>query len=314
MPQPTSRNKPMRVSQLFLTGVLIAATACPLALQAAPFNDESNPMKVQSNINPQNVPQPLQPKREDTVYSPPPPMLDELQNQTKGEEAKADDLGLKIRSDAIREAGLSYGARGGLAFRTFEIQRRLAEYDRSMSKTYDFNRLLIPEASGLLVEPPVVSAAERAVIVKSGGQAAAVADRVYRINKVARIVTSARNWRLYLERDWGRVEPPPDILLPRDEEERAYWRELVKQGWQEGVKQAEETFEADLDRMSADYLGMIRYRELLAQHMISPPYTLADERGITGGGSEMRVGDRGLSITGQSQLLPEGTQWTPAPR
>ena len=246
--------------------------------------------------------------------SPPPPAVEELQNQSKGEEAKADDMGLKIRSDAMREAGLSYGARGGLAFRTFEIQRRLAEYDTSLSKTYNFNRLLIPAASGLLVEPPIVSAAERAVIVKSGGQTAAVADRVFRINHGARIVTASRDWHLYLERDWGRVEPPPDILLPRNAEERAYWADLVQQGWQEGVHQAEETFQSDLDRMTADYLGMIRYRELLAQNMITAPFTLADERGITGGGSEMRIGDRGLSITGQSQLVPEDKKWTPAPR
>jgi defect-in-organelle-trafficking protein DotC len=284
-------------------------------VSAAPFQDETNPIKAeQSNINPQDVPKPLFPKKSEGGVSPPPPILADLQDTTQGEDAKSDAMGLQIRGDALREAALSYGARGGLAFRTFEIQRRLAEYDKSLSKTYDFSRLLIAEASGLLVEPPVVSEADRAVIVKTGGQAAAVADRVYRINKVARIVTAARNWRLYLERDWGAVEPPPSILLPKDDGERAQWREYVKHGWDEGLKQAEETFEADLDRMTADYLGMIRYRELLAQGMISPPFTLADERGITGGGSEMRIGDRGLSITGQSELIPQGNKWTPAPR
>lgn len=313
MLQPTSHNKPMRSSGLLLLALTIVVAAAPSLAFAAPFANETNPM-AQVNINQPDIPQPLMPKKNNDGSSPPPPLLDELENQTVGDEEKAENMGLKIRSDAMREAGLSYGARGGLAFRTFQIQRRLAEYDKSLTKTYDFSRLLIPEASGLLVEPPVVSAAERAVIVKSGGQAAAVADRVYRINRGARIVTAARNWRLYLERDWGIVEPPPSILLPRNANERAYWRELVKQGWEEGMRQAEETYESDLDRMTADYLGMIRYRELLAQGMISPPYTLADERGITGGGSEMRIGDRGLSITGQSQLLPEGKKWTPAPR
>jgi defect-in-organelle-trafficking protein DotC len=312
MPQPTSRNKPMREKLLFIA---VLAAFVPVAVSAAPFNDENNPIKAErSNINPGDAPKPLFPQKNEDGPSPPPPVLADLQEQTQGEEARADQMGLQIRADAMHEAALSYGARGGLAFRTFQIQRRLAEYDTSLSKTYDFSRLLISAASGLLVEPPVVSEADRAVIVKAGGQAAATADRVFRINKVARIVTSARNWRLYLERDWGQVEPPPDILLPKDETERAAWREYVKRGWDAGVKQAEEIFEADLDRMTADYVGMIRYRELLAQGMISPPFTLADERGITGGGSEMRVGDRGLSITGQSELLPQGDTWTPAPR
>ena len=246
--------------------------------------------------------------------SPPPPILRDLQEQTTGTEAKAEEVGLQIRAQALHEAALSYGARGGLAYRTFEIQRRLAEYDTSLSKTFSFSRLLVTVPSGLLLEPPVVSEAQRAVIVNAGGQAAAVADRIYRINRGARIVTASRNWRLYLERDWGRVDPPPGILLPKDADEREHWRQWVREGWSAGVQQAEETFEADLDRMTNDFIGMVRYRELLAQGMISAPYTLADDRGITGGGDEMRIGDRGVSITGQSVLIPRSGTWSPATR
>jgi defect-in-organelle-trafficking protein DotC len=314
MPLPTSRNKRMRGFGVVLLAAAVLAMAVPAV--ASPFSDESN-ANIRTNINQHPLvikPPPSLPSKSEGGVSPPPPVLEDLQDQTIGDEAKAGEMGLRIRADAMREAALSYGARGGLAFRTYQIQRRLAEYDTSLTRTFGFARLLIPAASGLLVEPPVVSEADRAVIVKSGGQAAAVADRVYRINRVARIVTASRNWRLYMERDWGRVEPPPSILLPKDDDERATWRDFVKQGWEEGIRQAEETFEADLDRMSADFVGMVRYRELVAQGMISPPFTLADERGITGGGSEMRVGDRGLAITGQSQLIPKGSSWTPAPR
>ncbi len=247
--------------------------------------------------------------------SPPPPTLTDLMEQKNGADlSKPDFMGLQIRGDALREAALSLGARGGLAHRTFEIQRRLAEYDASLSKLFDFTRLLVPAPSGLLIEPPIVSEAQRAVIVNGGGQEAAVADRVFRINRVARIVTAARNWRLYMERDWGRVDPPPGLLLPRDAEERKIWRQFVQEGWEAGVRQAEETFEADLDRMTNDFVGMARYRELLSQGMISPPYALHQDHGITGGGSEMRVGDRGLMITGPSALIPRSERWTTAPR
>jgi defect-in-organelle-trafficking protein DotC len=246
--------------------------------------------------------------------SPPPPTLQDLQEQKSGAETKPEVMGLQIRGDALREAALSYGARGGLAHRTFEIQRRLAEYETSLSRTFDFTRLLITAPTGLLIEPPIISEAPRAVIVNGGGQEAAVADRVYRINRVARIVTASRNWRLYMERDWGRVDPPPGLLLPKDAEERKQWKQWINEGWEAGVQQAEETFEADLDRMTNDYVGMVRYRELLAQGMISPPYALAQDRGVTGGGSEMRVGDRGLMITGPSSLIPRSERWTTAPR
>jgi defect-in-organelle-trafficking protein DotC len=246
--------------------------------------------------------------------SPPPPILQELQEQQTGAQTKPEVMGLQIRKDALREAALSYGARGGLAHRTFEIQRRLTEYDISLTKTFNFSRLLIAVPSGLIIEPPIVSEAQRAVIVNGGGQEAAVADRVYRINRVARIVTAPRNWRLYLERDWGRVDPPPELLLPKDDDERKQWRAWVLEGWNAGVQQAEETFEADLDRMTNDFVGMVRYRELLAQGMISPPYALHEDHGVTGGGSEMRVGDRGLMITGPSALIPRSNKWTTAPQ
>lgn len=246
--------------------------------------------------------------------SPPPPTLQDLQEQDTGVETQVENMGLQIRKDALREAGLSYGARGGLANRTFEIQRRLVEHQASMSKAFDFSRLLIAAPSGLLIEPPIVSEAQKAVIVNGTGQEAAVADKIYRINRGARIVTAARDWRLYMERDWGAVEPPPALLLPRDEEERTAWRGWVQEGWTAGVDQAQETFESDLDRLTNDFVGMVRYRDLLAQGMISPPYAMHEDRGVTGGGSEMRVGDRGVSITGPSVLIPRSERWTIAPR
>jgi defect-in-organelle-trafficking protein DotC len=290
MQLPTYRAKMTR-AQLIAPIVLLALLATSSVRADSGFDDPQSPIKII-------------PAESESAVSPPPPVLSELQNQVApsdddDSDTKSDTntVGLQIRADAIREAALSYGARGGLAHRTFEIQRRLAEYDSSMSKTFDFSRLLIPAPSGLLIEPPIVSEAQRAVLVNGGGQEAAVADRIYRINRIARIVTAARNWHLYLERDWGRVDPPPAILLPKTDEEKIAWVAYVKQGWDAGVKQANETFESDIDRLTNDYTGMVRYRELLAQHMISPPYALADDRGVTGGGNEMRVGDRGVTIT-----------------
>lgn len=280
----------MNGRKLFVSGLLVAG----LALATAPvFAQQMSALDV----------------------APPPPVLKDLQEQKVGEGQKQETvMGLQIRNDALREAALSYGARGGLASRTFEIQRRLAEHDASLTKVFNFSRVLIAAPSGFLIEPPIVSEAQRATLVNNGGQQAVVADRVYRINKAARIVTAARDWHLYLEREWGRVDAPPALLLPKDYDERKQWRELVTEGWNAGIAQAEETFESDLDRMTNDFIGMVRYRELLAQGMISSPYAMHEDRGVTGGGSEMRVGDRGVAITGPSVLIPRSDTWTTAPQ
>jgi defect-in-organelle-trafficking protein DotC len=227
-----------------------------------------------------------------------------------------DDKGLPfdIRKNAVKEAALSYGARGGLAWRTFEIRQELDTKDAYLNKVFDFRQLLIPAPSGLLIEPPIISEDDNAMIIDGGGQEAAVADRIYNINVNAKIVSAARVWNNYLERDWGEVTPPPDILLPESKEEREAWIDWVREGWDKGVEQADDIFEDDLHMLTADYQGMVRYRLLLAQGMISPPYALMVDRGVTGGGNQMRIGDRAIQITGHPEFQPRSDSWQPASR
>lgn len=225
-----------------------------------------------------------------------------------------DGMPLDIRRDALKEAAVSYGARSGLVWRTFYIRKEIEERASYLDKVFDFRQLLIAAPSGLLIEPPIISEQVNAMLIEGDGQQAAVSDRVYNIVNNAKIVSTARTWRSYLERDWGVVEPPPDILRPENNEERAIWVELVAKGWEEGVRQADETFEEDLNLLMADFQGMVRYRNLLSQGMVSQPYALQVDRGVTGGGNEMRIGDRAVQITGVPELMTGTDQWRPANR
>ena len=241
-----------------------------------------------------------------------------IELQTLEKENTLDDeeegLPLDIRLDAIKEAATSFGARGGLAWRSYAIRQELEQRARSLDKVFDFKQLLIAAPSGLLIEPPIISESINNMLIEGDGQQAAVSDRIYNIINNARIVSAPRSWRNYLERDWGVAEPPPDILRPEDEEERELWVELVARGWEEGVRQANEIFEDDLNILTADFEGMIRYRTLLSQGMVSQPYALQVDRGITGGGDEMRIGDRAVQITGVPELMTGSDEWKPANR
>lgn len=254
---------------------------------------------------------------------PPPPALVELENLSggivpvktlsdKGDETKG--LAFEMRREALKEGALSYGARGGLASRTYHIRNELETRVTQLDKTFDFRQLLIPAPSGLLIEPPIISENVNALIIEGTGQEAAVSDRVYEIIRNARIVSAPRHWRNYLERDWGLVVPPPEVLRPISKEERAEWIVWVRKGWEEGVAQADEIFTDDLNQLSADYNGMVRYRLLLAQGMVSPPYALQIDRGITAGNDRMRVGDRDVVITSKPEFVPGTEKWQPASR
>lgn len=253
----------------------------------------------------------------------PPPNKNTLQDVHKTHGTRygvSDDLineevALDMRRDAQREAALSYGARGGLAKRSYEIMESMSGYEGTLDKVFDFRQLLIKAPSGMLIEPPIVRESLDAMVITDNGNEAAVADQVLKINSQARIVPTSRNWRQYLTMAYETdITPPPRVLWPKNREEQLEWNTWVAEGWDAGYLQGEEIFNASLNQMVSDYRGMVRYRMLLAQGKISQPYALHEDRGVTGGRNEMRVGDRALRITGPSQFLTGGDLWKPADR
>ena len=221
------------------------------------------------------------------------------------------DLALQIRTDGMRDAATSYGARGGLAYRTRQIMQRLNTNSGALEKTFDFRRLLITTSSNMLIEPPIIAESLEAFDVNASGDEAAVSDVIYNISRQARIVAAPRNWRQYLERTWDSVPPPPQILLPENEIERVAWKKWVYLGWDEGFKQADAIFQSDLNRLTADFEGMVRYRVLLTQGKVSAPFAVLADHSISDGGNEMRVGDRAIRLSGPAQLRPAGELWQP---
>ena len=50
---------------------------------------------------------------------------------------------------------------------------------------------------------------------------------------------------------------PPDILRPTTREERAVWIRYVREGWDKGVKQADEIFQEDLNQRKNEELASV---------------------------------------------------------
>ena len=243
-----------------------------------------------------------------------PKSLEEIKGLEPDNTVSEGGLPFDIRAESLREGAISYGARAGLSFRTYEIRKQLERQARYLDKVYNFSSLLIPAPSGFLIEPPIISESLNAMLIENDGQQAAVTDKIYSIVNNAEIISTPRSWRQYMEREWGDTAPPPDILRPQNKKERELWEKLVTIGWQEGIRQANEIFEDDLNLLNSEFRGMVRYRILLAQGMVSPPYALQVDRGVTGGPTQMRVGDRAVKITGVPQLITGSSTWQPAQR
>ena len=80
-------------------------------------------------------------------------------------------------------------------------------------------------------------------------------------------------------------------------------------GWQKGIEQGYTIFQQNLARLKRDYRGMILYRKLLQEKMISAPFVSRTELGVTGNGSNMRINDQVLRIVELPKLQTNSRNW-----
>lgn len=209
-----------------------------------------------------------------------------------------------LRYTGLRDAALSTGARAALAWRSHQINQIVALYERQLDIIYNFTGMLLDDN----VLPPVLLEG-RQNFQQTSDEIIRVFDRAYTIQSQARFVSMAPTWREYLITNYKDPELPDASLLPRNEEEKDVWDKYIDEGWQAGITQADVIFSENLGRLTRDYEGMVLYRTLLAQNMVSPPYVAQVNLGITGGEDQMAVNDRILRITALPQFNTRGEEW-----
>ncbi len=211
-----------------------------------------------------------------------------------------------IRLQAIRDTALSISARTALAVRGQQINQLVAEQQRELDRVFNFQGVMLE--GGVL--PPVMLESRNDLSL-ADPQNIRVADRTYRIIKQSRFVTLPPSWREYLVMDETRPAQPDPSLLPSTGEEKKIWQASVIEGWDNGIDQANQVYEENLARLKRDYQGMVRYRMLLAQNMVSAPQVAQRDLGVTGGGESLSVNDRVLTIKALPSLKSNSEAWTP---
>jgi defect-in-organelle-trafficking protein DotC len=209
-----------------------------------------------------------------------------------------------IRSQSLRDTALSLGARGGLAWRAGRINNILLKNEKLLNRVFNFNAMLLDKN----VIPPVLIEG-RNTLKLTGTDAIRIADRNYQILAQAKFVTAPPTWREYLWLPYSAPDIPDSSLLPKVRAERVLWKQYVEEGWLCGIQQADAIFRENIGRVKRDYEGMIRYKTLLAQGMVSPPFVAQLDMGVTGGGSDLTVNDRVLRITAFPALQNDSRSW-----
>ena len=211
-----------------------------------------------------------------------------------------------IRLKAIQETATTLGARGALAWESLQIDRSLKGEVIHLNHVFNFNKLLINNN----VLPPVITQSNNDLTLDNS-DTIRLASKTYTIASPATFVTTAPTWRTYLWMNYPKPSMPSKTLLPTTKAEANVWNMYLQQGWNEGIRQANDIFQVNLDRLKRDYDGMVLYRELLAQRMVSAPYVAKADLGVTGDSNSIRIHDQVLRITANSQLQTNPSKWDP---
>jgi len=210
----------------------------------------------------------------------------------------------QIRLKALEDTAMSLGAQGGLAWASQQINKRTEKDKWYLETIYNFNGMML--SHGVL--PPVLAEGNNSLNL-ADPNTIRIADKTYQIVQQARFATTPPNWREYIWMPFNKPEMPNKVLLPRTSEERELWSKNIKIGWEKGIEQAYSIFQQNLARLKRDYNGMILYRKLLQQKMVSAPYVSKTELGVTGDGSDMRINDQILRITELPKLQTNSNDW-----
>jgi defect-in-organelle-trafficking protein DotC len=209
-----------------------------------------------------------------------------------------------LRAKALKDTAMSLGAQGGLAWASERINQKTQNDRKYLDTIFNFNAMML--SHGVL--PPVLEEGDFTLNLNDPNTIR-VSDRTYKIVQQARFATTAPNWREYIALSYSKPEMPNRTLLPKNAEEQKVWREGLRKGWEMGIEQAYSIFQQNLARLKRDFRGMVLYRKLLQEKMISAPFVATTELGVTGDGNDMRVNDQVLRIVELPKLQTNSRSW-----
>lgn len=210
-----------------------------------------------------------------------------------------------LRFTALRETGTSYGAQAGLARRSHENMQRLRGRASEMDATYNFQSLML---EGNVVPPVLTEVSD--FYDQANGDMLRVIGKVFRIDQQARFSYTAPNWRTYLLIGYEFDTNAVASVTPQTAEERQVWDSAVRLGFEKGKEQADGILKDNFARLQRDYVGMVRYHQMLDAGMVSAPFVASTSTTVARAeDGAMHVGEVFLRITAAPDFVAEPSRW-----
>jgi defect-in-organelle-trafficking protein DotC len=97
--------------------------------------------------------------------------------------------------------------------------------------------------------------------------------------------------------------------MPESADEKTLWRIAVKNGWDEGVQQANLMLTQAMDRLNRDYSGMSRFQRFVVEGKITLPAIAREDIPVTQEGSTLVVDETLLRLTTLPQFNSKLSRW-----
>lgn len=231
--------------------------------------------------------------------TPPPPTLSEIEGVTPpdaGPNAKE-----QARIASVKEAGLTYGFQGGLAYGTHLINQEVRAQSDYLTKTFDFSPLLIDAPYGTKILPPVIVASVN-IYDQVDPNTVVIADKRYHILEPAAFAPVQPLWQTYLIMPWTPAVEPTAKDLPDTEIEHKVWDLAVRKGWVAGEAQALDIFKINDARLERSFIGMVRWNRLVATGRVTTPVIDATMRPVVGDDLTVTINKGEVKISEPARL------------
>lgn len=222
------------------------------------------------------------------------------------------DRAKQYRNKAIMQAAMKFSTDSALYKRTRDMHHRLkGELYKKMTAITPFHILTIENGK---IRPAVIEEIgfERRIESK---RVRREKKKQYRIKEQARVINEPET---YMDFFWNLLTEKPKApnvyMLPLNEEELAYWRKGVLNGWIEGNRLANEIIREDLRTMLSTFYGQLRFHDLVSVGALTMPSSQNINVGTNTNGQMINIGESIFEITELPRFNDKDVEWLALPQ
>jgi defect-in-organelle-trafficking protein DotC len=249
----------------------------------------------------------------------PTPSLSELINmqhmegQSAGPIGKDSDRSRDLRLKKMKESALFLGIHSGFNYEIERLHAALISIGGDLDKVFDFGVLMRSTNTGqfeAFLLPGVVEEMREKVSVTPDGKSLEYIEESLEILYEERFVTEQPSWRNYLLLNpFKDYQPPFNSILPKNSSEAEIWRSAVKEGWELGVRQANQELIANSKNLRRDFIGMIKYLRASLEGKIDNASLAFTRKLVETDGEVMNVNKSNYEISSPARFNAKNGEW-----